>query len=250
MVLYFSGTGNSQLAAKKIADILDDEIVSINDCLKNDKNEVFNSVKPFVFVAPVYAWRLPEVVEKWIRKIKFTGNKNVYFVLTCGGSGGNAIFYANKICEDKGLCCKGLASVKMPENYIALSSAPDEEECKAIIDKAIPIFTELALKIKVNESFPASNIKTSDKLLSGPVHVIYYHFAIKDKGFTVSDACISCGLCAKRCPLNNIDLVEGKPVWKGNCTHCMACIGGCPKEAIEYKNISKGKRRYYIKDKF
>ncbi|MFQ8599465.1 MAG: 4Fe-4S binding protein [Oscillospiraceae bacterium] len=33
---------------------------------------------------------------------------------------------------------------------------------------------------------------------------------------------------------------------EGNCTHCMACIGGCPTEAIDYKSISKGKRRYYI----
>lgn len=30
MILYFSGTGNSRYAAKKIAEVCDDEIISIN----------------------------------------------------------------------------------------------------------------------------------------------------------------------------------------------------------------------------
>ena len=34
MVFYFSGTGNSQRAAKQIAEVLGDELVSINACLK------------------------------------------------------------------------------------------------------------------------------------------------------------------------------------------------------------------------
>jgi len=46
--------------------------------------------------------------------------------------------------------------------------------------------------------------------------------------------------------LNNIHLENGKPVWGKNCTHCMACICYCPKEAIEYGKKSKGKPRYHF----
>jgi len=46
------------------------------------------------------------------------------------------------------------------------------------------------------------------------------------------------------CPLNNIRLNDSKPVWSKNCTHCMACICGCPSEAIEYGKRSRGKPRY------
>lgn len=46
--------------------------------------------------------------------------------------------------------------------------------------------------------------------------------------------------------LNNIRLENGKPVWGKNCTHCMACICYCPKEAIEYGEKSKGKPRYHF----
>ena len=58
----------------------------------------------------------------------------------------------------------------------------------------------------------------------------------------VSDAA-SAWSCA---PLNNIRLENGKPVWGKHCTHCMACICYCPKEAIEYGKKSKGKPRYHF----
>lgn len=50
------------------------------------------------------------------------------------------------------------------------------------------------------------------------------------------------------CPLNNITLEDGKPLWGGNCTHCMACISYCPTEAIEYGRRSVGKPRYRCED--
>ena len=43
---------------------------------------------------------------------------------------------------------------------------------------------------------------------------------------------------------NNVSLKDGKLLWGDQCTHCMACICKCPKEAIEYGNRSKGKPRY------
>lgn len=41
------------------------------------------------------------------------------------------------------------------------------------------------------------------------------------------------------------EIKEGGPVWGKRCTHCMACICGCPAEAIEYGKRTVGKRRYY-----
>ena len=58
------------------------------------------------------------------------------------------------------------------------------------------------------------------------------------------EKCISCGKCDTVCPLANIRLQDGKPVWGDRCTHCMACICRCPKEAIEYGKHSEGLPRY------
>lgn len=246
MIFYFSGTGNSQLTAKQIAETIGDEIISINQYLKEGKKITFQSERPLVFVTPTYAWRMPKVVANWIRETSFKGNSNAYFVLTCGGSSGNAEAYARKLCTEKGLCFCGLAPVVMPENYVAMFAVPDKSESNAIIEKAKPCIAELAARIQKGTPFPETPISFKSRLLSGPVNLLYYPFVVHDKGFTVSNGCVSCKKCSQRCPLNNIDMVNGKPIWKGNCTHCMACIGGCPTEAIEYKSASKGKHRYYI----
>ena len=42
----------------------------------------------------------------------------------------------------------------------------------------------------------------------------------------------------------DITLTDGRPVWGGNCTHCMACISRCPKHAIEYGKGTERRRRY------
>ncbi|WP_420314690.1 4Fe-4S binding protein [Blautia massiliensis (ex Durand et al. 2017)] len=46
--------------------------------------------------------------------------------------------------------------------------------------------------------------------------------------------------------MNNIVFENGKPIWGNQCTRCMACIGYCPTEAIEYGKKSIGKPRYHL----
>ena len=71
------------------------------------------------------------------------------------------------------------------------------------------------------------------------------YFIIGKDGFNTNDQCIGCKKCEKVCPLNNITIVDSKPVWDHNCTHCMACIHQCPTQAIEFKKITLKKNRYY-----
>jgi ferredoxin len=64
------------------------------------------------------------------------------------------------------------------------------------------------------------------------------------KGFWITDACTRCGLCAQVCPVENIRLEKGIPVWMDHCQHCLACLQWCPVEAIQYKKSTLGKKRY------
>lgn len=248
MIFYFSGTGNSQLTAIQIAEATGDELVSVNRLLKRGETGAFHSEQPLVFVAPTYSWRLPRVVERWIETASFTGNADAYFVLTCGGSAGNAAKYARRLCERAGLAFRGLAEVVMPENYLALGPTPEADECRAIIAAARPRVAELARLVDAGEPFPEMPATLTGRLESGPANPLFYRFYVHDAGFSASEACTSCGLCATRCPLNNIELAGGRPVWLGACTHCMACIAGCPTEAIEYKDVSEGRHRHYVMD--
>jgi len=56
-----------------------------------------------------------------------------------------------------------------------------------------------------------------------------------DKAFAVTDACVSCGTCAKVCPRENVKLVDARPTWHQDCESCYACFLRCPQKAITYQ---------------
>lgn len=249
MILYFSGTGNSRYAAQTIGTVTGDKVVSINALLKNGSKEQIQSDEPFVFVCPTYAWRIPRIVEHFIREVQFSGSNKAYFILTCGNETGNAVHYAKRICSGKGLAFMGIASVVMPENYIARYDAPDKAQADVIIQKAVPHILDIAKYIKNGAPLPHEAIEAGSGLKSSLVNPIFYTAFVNAKGFYSTGVCMGCGKCVELCPLNNVILKDKKPQWGKNCTHCMACICGCPAEAIEYKNKSKGKPRYFLAEK-
>lgn len=261
MIFYFTGTGNSRYIAKRIAKITSDEVVSINDIIKNESPKSikytdssnahtqtassWRESAKLIFVLPTYAWRIPHIVKAWILQTEFPEAKNVWFVMNCGSEIGNAAKYNRELCEQKQWTYMGTAEIVMPENYIAMFNAPGPKAANLIISKAEPFIADAANRIAENRIFPAPHIGLLGRLMSGPVNKLFYSLFVKSNAFRAHDKCIGCGKCVQKCPLNNIFLQDGKPVWGKDCTHCMACICYCPTEAIEYGKITKGKARYH-----
>ncbi len=244
MIIYFTGTGNSKYIASLLGKQLNDSVVSAADMIKSGEMPSFASQKPYVFVSPVYAWRLPRVFERWIQGCTFGGSREAYFVLTCGDSIGAADNYIKRFAERKNLEYRGTGEVVMPENYIVMFSAPSQEAEEGIIAKGTERALQLAGRISRGESFEKRRNTLVGHLCSDIVTPFFYRFSVHAKKFYTTDACVSCGKCAESCMLNNIAMEDGKPVWGSKCTHCMACICKCPTEAIEYGRHTKGLRRY------
>ena len=242
MIFYFSGTGNSKYCADMLADKLEDIVINTADFIKKDGK--FNSDKPLIFVCPTYAWKIPKVFADFIKKSNFSGNNNAYFIMTCGGETGNAQKEITDLCMQKGFIYRGLLPIVMPDNYIVLFPAPKEEQISQMIEKAHKKINDNINIIKKLGNFKPLNTNAFDNLKSGAINTGMYKFFIKTKKFKVENTCISCGKCEKVCPLNNIKLINNKPVWGNDCTHCMACISYCPVSAIDYGKATKGKRRY------
>nr|WP_325182156.1 EFR1 family ferrodoxin [uncultured Oscillibacter sp.] len=246
MVFYFSGTGNSRYAAQRIAAALGDQLLSMNDHIKAGDTSPVTTDERLVIVTPTYAWRIPRLVEDWLRRTEFPGARQTWFVMTCGGEIGNAVKYNHALCREKRLADMGTGQIVMPENYIAMFNAPRAEEARQIVAKAEPDIDNAVSVIVAGQAFPAPRGSLSDCFKSGPVNPIFYTVFVKAKAFAAGDACTGCGQCVRLCPTNNITIKNNRPVWGGNCTHCMACICRCPAEAIEYGKKSAGKPRYHF----
>ncbi len=244
MIIYFTGTGNSKYLAEVMTKELCDLAVDAAELIKAGEHPDFVSEKPYVFVSPVYAWRLPRVFENWIKNCSFKGSKKAYFVLSCGDGIGAAGNYIGKLSEKIGFDCMGTAKIVMSENYIVMFSAPPAEKDRQIIKIAAKRTVKLCKSIATGTPFDNKKATFMGHVYSDIVNPLFYTFYIGAKKFYTTDACISCGKCADNCMLNNISLKDGKPVWGNSCTHCMACICKCPTEAIEYGKHTKGLRRY------
>ena len=171
------------------------------------------------------AWRIPRVVREHLRKTALPGAEQVWFVMTCGGEIGNADRYNRALCREKGLTGMGTVQLVMPENYIALFNAPQPEQARQIVAKAEPELDRAIDAIRSGRPFDPPRNNLYDRLMSGPVNPAFYSCFVSDRAFRVGEACTGCGSCARRCPVNNILLYDGKPVWCGSCTHCMAWVG-------------------------
>lgn len=246
MIFCFSGTGNSRYIAKKIAETLEDTIIDLNVKIEENDYSPLQTGCHVIVVVPTYAWRIPRIVSNWLLSTKLLGAKRIWFVMDCGGEIGNAAKYNRQIACEKQLQYMGTMQIIMPENYIAMFNAPQVNEAKQIVEKAVPYIENAITFIKAEKPFPIPRNNLYDRFMSGPVNPVFYRFFVKANAFLVDKRCTGCGQCAKKCPLNNIKLINGKPVWNKNCTHCMACICYCPVKAIEYGKKSKNRPRYYF----
>ena len=244
MIFCFSGTGNSEYVAKRIGRETGDDSLDLLGKIRSRDHWEMRSDRPWVVVAPTYAWRIPRIVQEWLENTALTGNRSIYFIMTCGGSIGNAGAYLEKLCNAKKLDYCGCMEVVMPENYIALFSTPTKSESLKIIEKSEKAIGNAAKFIKRGKTFPHPHITLKDNIESGVVNMLFYPAFVHAKKFYAKENCISCGKCVSVCPLFNISLKNGRPSWGDNCTHCMACICRCPVSAIEYGRHSKSLPRY------
>ncbi|MBO7215315.1 MAG: EFR1 family ferrodoxin [Clostridia bacterium] len=250
MVLYFSATGNTEFIAKEIAKRTSDECVNLLNRVKNQDFSPINSEKPFVICAPVYVCEIPRFMAKYLKKATFTGNKNVYFILTSGGYCGPSGILLKKIFKRKKMICHGHAEFKMPRNYVVSDSYPmlAKEQVEERITASYSELDKIANEILLGGTLTARHVNIFETLITVPFNPVWCKLKLKAKDFYVEDSCKGCGKCEKLCPLNNVSIVDKKPQWGDNCTHCMACIANCPTKSVQYGAITKNKEAYVFSD--
>lgn len=243
-VYYFSGTGNTLYVAGKISEKLECNVDGIHNYVDTDLVET--EAEKIVIAFPVYAWGPPVAVMNFVDKIKDIENKSIYCVMTYGGSpGGTALIFKKRLKKAGGKLAAALG-LRMPDNCITLFDCPKEEKIKEIIDESHEKISAIADYIAEGKSGDIQSSSFLVNLLSGPAYKFFLMgLPGMDKNFYSTEKCTKCGLCKEVCPVANIDLVDGKPIWNGKCEQCMACIQWCPVQAIQYKKKTIKRGRYH-----
>lgn len=238
MIYYFSGTGNSQWAARQLARHLNTTALRITEDLTvgRDDDAVIG------IVCPVYAWGAPPMVERFARELDYNRDAFTFILMTCGKDAGRA---TEKLA--KHFPADSRYTLIMPENYVALfkTDSPDVEARKldAAEEELKTITEEIKSRKAVTRVHPGVFATAKTKL----INPFFHRFASRTHNFTVSDACISCEICYDICPSNAIEMREGRPVWvKDHCAICLGCLHRCKANAIEKgRNTAKNGRYYY-----
>ncbi len=246
VIYFFSGTGNSLAVAKKICTVLRDcEIVPVSSFM-NSPGRITPTAERVGIVCPVYFSGLPLMVAEWAARLDIPDIKYLFAVVTLGGSGGGpALRQLDEIIKKQtGRGLDAGFSVKMPGNYIFMYKSPEGQKRDLLIAAADRQVDEILPVIQCCERKSISRAVIGSLLKT----VIYPWFSSRARArarqFSVTPACTSCGTCARVCPAENIELQDGKPVWKDRCEVCCACIHLCPVQAIEGGRKTEGRPRY------
>ena len=250
MIFYFSGCGNSKHVAETIAASLNDTLTFIPEAAREGHYEyTLAEGERLGFVFPVYSWAPPKLVLDFIGKMQLAEMPAyLYFACTMGDECGLTEKIFRKTIEAKGWSLSAYFSLQMPETYIGMPGfkLDTDENAKRKIEAADKAMQVYIPRLQKKESFSKMIVGGLAWLKSHVVNPGFNRFATDDSKYHVTEACIHCGKCVKACPLQNITLEEGRPVWHGNCTICMACYHHCPVNAIQYGKATKGKGQYFF----
>ena len=238
-IYYFTGTGNSMRAARVIAERLGNtEIVS----MRADPKEYSAMDCEIVgFIFPVYHWTMPEPAVSFVKKLEINPKAYVFTVAMPSFICGMACEKLAEILAEKGIRLNYGNIVNSVANYVIVYPPfPSPRLRVPQTEKKLKKIAE-DVYLKRERDYPRASRfikKRSEGFMTPYIELQKY----ADNPFTISEDCISCGLCSRVCPCHNIILKDGKPTYQHHCANCMACVVSCPKRAIGYE-ITGGDRK-------
>jgi len=232
MICYFSATGNCQYAAGRIAAALGDKSVSIAEAgtdISLSEGEVFG------IITPTYFWELPLPTREFLSAVRLPDSKKhyIFLVATYGTTPGCCGEHARKLLKKHGCVLDASFSLKMPDSWTPFFDLSDPVKVAHQNQKADHEMAGIISRIKMQEKGNHTKLRIPYvfRFLTDPL----LNIACRTKNFYAEDTCIGCGLCAKKCPAQAIEIRNGKPVWvKKRCDLCLGCLHRCPEFAIQY----------------
>jgi ferredoxin len=241
---YFTGTGNTLAVARELASGLEDaELLSM---AKMGEPEALAGAKCIGLFSPVYAWGLPRRVVRFLHTLQAPPDAYLFGVVTCGGSPGSTLPQIEHLLKRRGLTLSAGWSIQMPSNYIVAGGAAPQEEQEKRFARASEQIIEIQAAIRARETVPIERLPLSERIMP----TLAYNLSLPmfrqlDRMYQADETCNGCGICARICPVENIQLVDERPRWRHRCEQCFACLQWCPQQAIQIGKSTVDRERYH-----
>lgn len=233
--IYLSGTGNSKHCVERFVGLLDEK----GKTLPIETETVVDEIRDDDFIVVGYPTQFsnaPLMVRDFIKEhADLWSGKKVFCINTMGAFSGDGTGCTARLFKKYGANVLGGLQIKMPDSVCDSKLLKKSFEANQnIIKQADEKIEKWVEKIKEG-IYPEEGLNLLNHISGLMGQRVWYlkktdHYSDKLK---ISDACIKCGLCQRKCPMNNlVQTGQDKPKQLGRCTMCYRCISHCPVQAI------------------
>jgi len=248
-IYFMTGTGNSYQAAKQIAGLAIDSgyHTNINSCDEISRKKLRSNKhnELLIFSYPTHGFCLPWVKLKFILRFP-KGKADVVLInnragmklskLFTPGISGIAVLLPMLILLLKGYRIKGVVPHDTPSNWISVHPGLRQKIIKSIFEKRDKELRKAWERLSVNKRYYPLKffVLLPVDIFVAPISLGYIFFGrfMLARTFLADSRCDGCGICAARCPVQAIKMVNNRPWWTYKCESCMRCANICPKKAI------------------
>lgn len=245
-VYYFTGTGNSLAVARRLAGALGaPPPIPMVPLLREVDVRIASTAVGLVY--PVHHWGPPDLVLRFARLLRPPAGAYVFAIATYGNHSGRAFQDLDRSLKERGHGLDAGYHVRTVQNYVPVFPIPGDEGLRRILSAAESQVDGIAARVKERSK------GEREHWWWRPAVRAYYlsskrGLGGKDSAFLATNSCDSCGVCAEVCPVGNITIEGGRPVWRHACEQCFACLHWCPKGVIEWGGATRGMGRYHHPD--
>lgn len=233
-IYYFSGTGNTQLVAKKIAERFEDRGFAARLFRMEHTKKIEIDEGDIVGIGfPVAVFTTFPIVFRFLDCMGSVKGNGAFVFDTKGGTSMYGIMGRMKsILRGKGFVPLGYSEFRMPTNIFFHFP---EKKCRELIPKSLAQAEKFVDEIIAGKARWKHIPLLSDLvpyLSSALYNLSQYRWHQRYLKMKIDDAkCNLCGICAAKCPVHNIEILEKAKIGD-RCQYCFRCAGVCPRGAI------------------